>query len=289
MGILEAIVLGVTQGITEFLPISSDGHLIVVPWLAGWERFGLGFDVMLHAGTLLATVLYFRADLALLAMALMRPRPATERERKLAVVLLGATLPSVAVVLALEPFVSGVELQPMEQQVVITALGLLATTAFLGGAELLARRSRGTAVSGSDGIGATATSPEALPQASWPVALGIGFAQGFAVLPGLSRSGTTIATGHALGMRRDEAARFSFLLSVPIVAAATAKKLFDIAGGEGVLPGVGVTLAGVAITTLVGYAAISFLLPFVRRHSLWWFAAYTAVLGTAILVWSAVK
>ncbi len=281
MGLFEAIVLGITQGITEFLPVSSDGHLIIVPWLAGWERFGLGFDVMLHAGTLLATVLYFRKELAKLAMALLRPRPSTMSDRSLALVLLGATVPSVVVVLALESFVSGVEGRPLEQQVLIAGLGLIATTVLLGGSELIARRR--DRVGGKPG-GEVAPSEELAP-VSWPVALIIGFAQGFAALPGLSRSGTTIATGHALGMQREDAARFSFLLSVPIIAAATAKKLLDVASGAGGLPPLEVTLVGVVVTTVVGYGAIHVLLPFVRRHSLWWFAAYTGFVGTAMLVW----
>lgn len=271
MPFIEAIVLGIVQGITEFLPISSDGHLILVPSLLGWERFGLGFDVVLHAGTLLATVLYFRRDLWALARALFSKESERAQDKRLALLLLGATVPSVFVVLALEPFVGGVEARPVSEQIVISALGLLATTVVLGASEIIAARQRRSAVQ------------EDASNLSWGKALGIGFAQGFAALPGLSRSGTTIATGQALGLTRGEAARFSFLMSVPIISAALAKKAYDLVGGEGVLPPLPVTLLAFVVTTIVGYGAIWILLPFVRKHSLWWFAAYTGVAGILLL------
>lgn len=271
MAFIEAIVLGIVQGITEFLPVSSDGHLILVPSLLGWKRFGLGFDVVLHAGTLLATVLYFRSDLWSLATALVSRAEERARDRRLAVLVLATAVPSVAVVLALEPFVDGVESRPVEQQIAISALGLLGTTVFLGASELIASRWNRSRVARDSS------------RLTWGKALGIGFAQGFAALPGLSRSGTTIATGQALGLERGEAARFSFLMSVPIIAAALVKKTLDMIGGEGVLPPIPVTLVGLAVTTVVGYGAIWFLLPFVRRRSLWWFAAYTGIAGILLL------
>jgi undecaprenyl-diphosphatase len=271
--LLQAVVLGIVQGITEFLPISSDGHLILVPSLLGWERFGLGFDVMLHLGTLLATVLYFRKDVAALSLGLVSRGPERARDRRLAWLLLATAVPSVVVVLALEPFVDGVELRPVAEQIAISAWGLLATTVLLGGSEILGAWQHRRGVTDEDSA--------ALP---WPKALGVGFAQGFAALPGVSRSGTTIATGQALGMARGEAGRFSFLMSIPIIGAATAKKLLDLAQGQGTLPPLEVTLVAIAVTTVVGYGAIWFLLPFVRKHSLWWFAAYTGVAGILLLV-----
>jgi len=286
--LIQALVLGVVQGITEFLPISSDGHLILVPSLLGWERFGLGFDVILHAGTLTATVIYFRHDLLRLARAAFASDPGRVRDKRLAWVLVAATVPSVIVVLGLEAFVGGVENRPVAEQITISAWGLLATTVLLGGSELLAARRRGVSGLAAPADPATADPAEheleESAEVSMSTALVIGFAQGFAALPGLSRSGTTIATGQALGMERGEAARFSFLLSVPIISAALAKKLLDVASGEGGLPPLPVTLVGLVVTTVVGYGAIWFLLPFVRRHSLWWFAAYTAIAGILLLV-----
>lgn len=272
MQLLQAVVLGIVQGITEFLPISSDGHLILVPSLLGWQRFGLGFDVVLHAGTLLATCVYFRKDLFELARSAFSSSAEHARSKRLAWAVVATAVPSVVVVLALESFVDGVERRPVPQQIAISAWGLLATAAVLGISELISARR-------------AASSPEMPAEdLSWGRVFGIGFAQGFAALPGLSRSGTTIATGQALGMKRGEAARFSFLISVPIIAAATAKKLLDIVQGQGSLPPLAPTLVGLVVTTLVGYGAIAFLLPFVRKHSLWWFAAYTAVAGILLLV-----
>lgn len=271
MGFLEAVVLGITQGISEFLPISSDGHLIIVPALMGWRRFGLGFDVMLHAATLLATVIYFRHDVARLATALVSRGERTAEQaadNRLAWLLVIATLPSVAIALAFESAVDRVESLPMAVQASVAGGFLLVTACTLGLAEVAAKRWPGT--------------DEHIPL--WKGLL-VGVAQGFAIAPGLSRSGTTIAAGIGLGVDREKAARFSFLLSIPIVAAAVAKKvLLDVWLGGASLPPPGVSLVALAATTLVGYLAISFLLPFVKRHSLWWFAAYTALMGFAMLV-----
>lgn len=272
MDLLQAVVLAVVQAITEFLPISSDGHLILVPSLLGWDRFGLGFDVMLHAGTLLATVVYFRRDVAALLRGLFSSATERAADRRLAFMLIGATVPSVFVVLALESFIDGVESRPVEQQIVISAVGLLVTSVVLGASELIARaeKRRGPAVEDSSTI-------------PWWKAITVGFAQGFAALPGVSRSGLTIATGQALGVSRGEAARFSFLMSIPIISAATAKKSLDIVQGEGSLPSLPITLTAVAVTAVVGYGVIWFLIPFVRKHSLWWFSAYTAVAGILLI------
>lgn len=284
MGLLEAVVLGIVQGITEFLPISSDGHLILVPSVLGWERFGLGFDVMLHAGTLLATIVYFRDDVWRLITSLLSKLPERAHDRRLAFLLIGATVPSVVVVLVLESFIDGVERRPVNEQIVISAIGLLITTVVLGASELIARAQKKRAGDSdvvSDDPAHQQNDSAALP---WWKVLVIGFAQGFAALPGVSRSGTTIATGQALGMTRGEAARFSFLMSIPIISAATAKKSLDILSGEGALPSLAVTFVGVTVTALVGYAVIGLLLPFVRKHSLWWFAAYTGIAGILLLV-----
>lgn len=271
MTVVEAIVLGITQGLTEFLPISSSGHLILVPGLFGWDRFGLGFDVVLHAATLLATVAYFRKDVWALLTGLFSRAETRARDRRLAWFLIIATIPSVVIALSLESLVDRVETLEMATQVAITGGFMLLTAALLGGAELMARRARHSVDSAED--------------ITVGQALAIGVAQGFAVAPGLSRAGTTIATAVALGIRRDEAARFSFLLSIPIVGAATAKKiLLDVIVRGEALPAGLPLAAGLIVTTVAGYAAIALLLPYVRRHSLWVFAIYTAIVGTAILV-----
>lgn len=279
MEILQAVVLGVVQGITEFLPISSDGHLILVPSLLGWSRFGLGFDVILHMGTLLATIAYFRKDVAEMAMALVTRGETLASQRMLAWMVIGATVPSVFVVLVLERFIDSVEFRPVSEQIAISAIGLLITAAVLGASEIIAwlevrsRVRRGLPSSEEDASKMTSGK-----------ALVVGFAQGFAALPGVSRSGMTIASGQAMGLSRSESAHFSFLLSIPIIAAATGKKLLDMLLGDGVLPPLLVTVVALVVTATVGYAVIGLLLPFVRKHTLWWFAAYTAIAGILLLV-----
>ncbi|PKQ10190.1 MAG: hypothetical protein CVT69_01010 [Actinobacteria bacterium HGW-Actinobacteria-9] len=273
MSFLQAVVLGITQGITEFLPISSDGHLILMPALLGWERFGLGFDVVLHLGTLIATIVYFRVDLWHMATAVFTKTAAKAHDRRIAWLVIFGTIPSVIIALTFESMVDGVETLSMATQVYIVGWFLLITAALLAGSELMAKRMLAKG------------SPQAAHDIPLWKALAIGTAQGFAIAPGLSRSGTTIAAGIALGMDREQAARFSFLLSVPIIAAATAKKvLLDVVVAGGSLPPLGVTVLAVVTTTIVGYGAISFLLPFVRNYSLGYFAAYTALLGAGILV-----
>ena len=271
MGIVEAIVLGITQGITEFLPISSDGHLILVPSLFGWQRFGLGFDVVLHAATLVATITYFRHDVWRLILGVFSKAEERARDRRLAWLIIAATIPSALIALALEPLVEGVETLSMSSQVTITGAFLVVTAILLTLAEVFARRSTHAVETAED-----------IPMKQ---ALAIGVAQAFAVAPGLSRSGTTIAAGVGLGIKREEAARFSFLLLIPIIFAATSKKiLLDVVIGGEALPAAGPLIVGLITTALVGYAAIALLLPYVRKHSLAAFAIYTAIVGTAILV-----
>ncbi len=268
---LEAIVLGITQGITEFLPISSDGHLILVPSLFGWERFGLGFDVVLHAATLTATVAYFRHDVWRLILSVFSKAEERARDKRLAWLIIAATVPSALIALALEPLVEGVETLSMSSQVTVTGAFLVVTAILLTLAEVFARRSTHAVETAED-----------IPMKQ---ALAIGVAQAFAVAPGLSRSGTTMAAGVGLGIKREEAARFSFLLSIPIIFAATAKKvLLDVIVGGEALPAAGPLAIGLVTTAVVGYGAISLLLPYVRKHSLAAFAVYTAIVGTAILV-----
>ena len=272
MPILQAVVLGIVQGITEFLPISSDGHLILVPSLLGWERFGLGFDVLLHLGTLIGTLIYFRKDFTALAVACVSLDGARAPQRRLAVLILAVTVVSGIVALGLEGFVEGVEDRAPEAQIAISAAGLLLTTLLLGGSELVARRSRSR----------RASEDPATLRAGALIVLGV--AQGLAALPGVSRSGSTIASGQALGLSRESAARFSFLLSVPIVGVAVLKKTYDAAGTPGVFPDLATSLVGVAVTAVVSIGALSFLIPFVKRHSLGWFAAYTGTAGILLLV-----
>lgn len=273
MGLVEALVLGVVQGFTEFLPISSDGHLVLVPALLGWKRFGLTFDVVLHAGTLVATVVYFRRDIARLLASIPKRAERPGERRMVGMLVLGTAVSGVVALLA-EEAVESVETLPVVAQTALSGGFLVLTAALLAGAEFLAKRRAGTLALPAE---------EAV---TWRKAVGVGLAQGTAVAPGLSRSGTTIASGLALGLTREEAARFSFLLSIPIVALATLKKLADVALGRGAVPSPEALAVGFLASAAVGYLAVAWLLSYVRKHSLYPFAIYTAVVGTAVLLWS---
>jgi undecaprenyl-diphosphatase len=262
-----AALLGVVQGLTEFLPISSSAHLILVRAFTGWDpdRFGLTFDVALHVGTLAAVLLFFRSDL--LAMLRALPRAASGAPgpdgRRLQLVVIG-TVPIV--------IVGGVWNEAVEAA---TRTPAVAATALFAGAMLLFAIER---------MGRRAAGDEAL---SVPGAFVIGTAQALALVPGVSRSGATIAAGMAFGLRREAAARFAFLLSVPAVVAAAAKAALDL-GRDGWL-GLEWPVFAVGMTTsaVVGYVTVKYLIRFLVTHRLDAFAWYRIVLALATFVWLA--
>jgi undecaprenyl-diphosphatase len=261
MSLLQAIVLGVVQGLGEFLPISSSGHLIVVPWLFGWPEHTLAFDVALHLGTLAAVVFAFASDWWRLISAgiagLRRGQPLRDRESRLLWLLAAATVPGVVAGLLLEKWAD----------TVLRAPAIVATSMFLLGVVLLiADRSahgRGEAI--------WVTTKDALL---------IGLAQACAIVPGVSRSGATISMALFLGYKREEAARFSFLLAMPITFGAVVYKVPKLfaQGGDPV-----VILAGILAAGVVGFLSIRFLLAFVRARDYRPFAYYR--FAFAALVW----
>lgn len=261
--VLQALVLGVVQGLTEFLPVSSSGHLVLVPEIMGWDSPGLVFDVSLHVATLVALVAYFRRDLLLLLQALLTREPALSSERRLASLIIAATVPTAAIGLALDDLFERLFEEP-------GAVGvfLCLTALFLAASEALSRRTLKGAAS-----------------LSLPRALAIGVAQGAAIAPGISRSGATIAAGMAVGLDREESARFSFLLSGPIILAATAKTALDALTGAAAVPDALFVATGFIAAAVTGYLAIAGLLAYLRNRSLYVFAAYTAVVGVAVVVW----
>jgi undecaprenyl-diphosphatase len=262
--VVQAAILGVVQGLTEFLPISSDGHLAVAYKLMGGSP-NLSFEVFLHAATLLAMLTYFWSDIVRLLSSLLPKNRERTDDRKLVMLIAAATVVSAVVALLLSDVV-----QPLSESMIAVALGFLGTTALLVVAELADR-----AVPKLQG-------PEHL--SLWKLGV-IGLFQGLAVLPGLSRSGSTISGGMFFGLSREDAARFAFLLGIPIIALASAKDTLDVLGGVSHLPGTPAALVvGFLAAGLAGYAAIWGLLRFVKTHSLYWFAAYTGVLGTVMLL-----
>jgi undecaprenyl-diphosphatase len=250
MTYLEAAFLGFVQGATEFLPISSDGHLKLAERWLGFEKANLAFDVALHAGTLLTVVVAFWKDI-LLAL----------RDRKLALAIVVATLPLIPVGLFAKPFIE----QTLDT-VAATAVGFLITAAFLFAAS---RFDRGT---------------RTLSEIRLRDALVVGAFQAIAPAPGISRSGSTIFGGLVAGLSRDSAARFSFLIAIPAVGGALvlhAKELWKNEGGR-VDPGP--TIVGAMVSFIVGLIAVRVLIALVVRRQLRGFGWYCLLLGVTLLV-----
>jgi undecaprenyl-diphosphatase len=260
---LQALVLGIVQGLTEFLPVSSSGHLVVVPAIFGWQEHGLGFDVLLHAATLLAVCFYFRRDLLAILTAMLSRDEARAHDRRLGWLIILGTIPAVVIGLALDDFFESLFEAPGP-----VGAFLVVTSAVLVAAERLSRVKR----------------PEAAALAPRHALL-VGLAQAAAIAPGISRAGSTIAAGLGVGLDREQAARFSFLLSVPIIAGTSAKTLLDAVTGDIVLPEALPLALGFVAAAVTGYLAIAGLLAYLRSRSLYVFSVYTAVAGVAVLVW----
>lgn len=302
---LQAIALGVLQGLTEFIPVSSSGHLVLLPYVLGWPRPGLAFDVALHTGTAGAIVLYFRAELAGMARAVVRGGSTREGRlyRRLVLLLAVASLPVAIVGFTLKDVFERLFATPP-----VAASMLLVTAAVLVGGEKLRDRRVATATrtpapASGDGeesgsadvagdlpdalagdpsdleIGADSADPAGKDLEGMRVreALLIGVAQIFALLPGMSRSGATIMAGLGAGLTREAATRFSFLMALPALAGASLLSLPDLAE-PGPYPG-GAIAAGVVASFVAGYAAIAFLVRLVAHTSLTVFARYLVVAG----------
>jgi undecaprenyl-diphosphatase len=248
-----AILLGIVQGVTEFLPISSKTHLVVVPALLGEQSPSLPFIVLLHLGTLVALLLYFAKDLWSIAVDSVRGGEGRQTVGLLAI----ASVPAAVLGLLFEDTFEELLSHPKH-----VAFSLMATAVILVVAEWLA---------GTIALGRRLARPlgaDVRPRH----AIGIGIAQAVALLPGVSRSGSTMGTGLAMGLRRDVAARFSFLLAIPAIAGANVLEL-----GEVLSDGIGTPeIAGFAAALVSGYACVSLLLRYLRRFSYLPFAAYCA-------------
>jgi undecaprenyl-diphosphatase len=259
----QAILLGILQGLTEFLPVSSSGHLVIVPYLLGWPDPGLTMDTMLHMGTLLAIVVYFWTDLWVLAAAALssiKRRSLDDPQARVAWGLVVGTIPGAVVGLLLEDVFERLFGLPQ------------AAAAFLFGTALLLIVSE---YAGSR--------QRPITSMSWMDALLIGLAQMLAIVPGLSRSGSTISAGLLLGFRREDAARFSFLLGVPIMAGTGLYQLAKLILGVADSPPVMLVVLGMVSAALSGYLAIAGLLSLVRRRSLVGFAVYCVIFGLLVL------
>ena len=257
---LHAVVLGIVQGATEFLPVSSSGHLILVPLLLGWPDQGLAFDAAVHLGTVLALLIYFTGDLRQLAAGILEGRPA---DRRLAA---GVVLGSIPAGLAGLAFHRVIESQL--RSVTVVAVSTIVWALVLWWADRRAARNR----------------VQDLREVGIGRALVVGFAQPLALIPGTSRSGITLSAGLFTGLGRATAARFAFLLGLPITLAAGVLEASNLlrAGSSG--DGVGVIALGVVTSFLAGLAAIRFLVSYLQRRTLLVFVVYRIVLG-ALLLW----
>ncbi|HTK46146.1 MAG TPA: undecaprenyl-diphosphatase UppP [Patescibacteria group bacterium] len=267
--LIQAIVLGIVQGLTEFLPVSSSGHLILVPYLLGWDDpfiDSLAFSVMLHIATLLALLVYFRNDwLRLIPAGLAAIRDRSLRDdpdRRLAWLLVVATIPAMIVGVLLN--------DPIENA--FREARLVAVTLVIGGAILFL----------ADRLGSKSRPMESI---SFRLALGIGAAQAFALVPGVSRSGISISAGLFAGLDRGAAARFAFLMATPITAGAGLWELRKVIAGEaGVDVPIVPLLAGMVAALVAGLLAIAVLLRYVRMHGLGIFVVYRLALAAVVVV-----
>ncbi|HVE79442.1 MAG TPA: undecaprenyl-diphosphate phosphatase [Gemmatimonadaceae bacterium] len=260
MTVTQALVLGLVQGLAEFLPISSSAHLSLTPWLLGWRDPGLAFDVALHVGTLAAVLWYFRLEWARLARAALwlarGRRPRTDEERRVGYIVL-ATAPAALAGLMVKDYAETVFRSPA-----LTASALIAMGIVLWAVDRWSRAIR------------------PLSEMRVGDALLLGCAQVFALIPGVSRSGSTMTAARALGFSREGAAAFSFLMSMPITFAAAVIEV-----PEAVREGVSAPLVvGVLTSAASGWIAITVLLRYVARHSFGVFAAYRIALGVLVFV-----
>ncbi len=268
--IFQAIVLGVVQGITEFLPISSTGHLRLIPRLLGWSDSGIAFDAALHTGTLIAVLLYFRKDWVDILRGVLFPSmdlgPNTGRRMFFGVII--GTIPVGIAYLLLNGTISKLEHGREYDRLVmgIVATMLIVVAILMSVADRMGRKNR--------------TKLAQIGPRDW---IPIGIAQALAIIPGVSRSGATISAGLARGLSRENAARFSFLLSTPAFVVGALKAIKDTADAgfskSVVLPAV----VGALSSALVGILVIKFLLDYLQRRGLGVFVWYRIVLGVVII------
>jgi undecaprenyl-diphosphatase len=266
VSVVQALVLGAVQGLTEFIPISSSGHLVVVPELLGWGEPGLAFDVWLHVASLLALIAYFAGDL----LDVGRGARAGDRSaRKLILLLAVGTVPA-----AVAGVLLGDYFEETFTDAKSAALQLLLTAVIL----VVAERSLAYHEHRTSQEGRRLRPMDDLHLLDAGI---IGIAQAVSILPGISRSGATIGAGLVLGVSRDDAARFAFLLAIPALAGAALVKVPDLTGTS---LGLGAGVAGFAASLVTSYVAIFALIRYLRTNTLYPFAAYCLVAGILFYV-----
>jgi undecaprenyl-diphosphatase len=258
MSFFDAILLGIVQGITEFLPISSSGHLVVMQQLLGFRQPLLAFDVLLHVGSLIAVVAYYRRELWHLSLSTVAPARAPDG-RKLILLIILATIPTGLIALGYKSFVE----QQFESTAAVGIFWLLTAGLLFG----ISRMTQGT---------------KTVANMTIADALLIGLFQGIAVLPGVSRSGATLVMGVMCSLQPKEAAKFSFLIALPAIVGAVVLQRHDLAGLQG--PDTVVYVIGALVSTVVSYAAIWSLLKLLQKRIIRPFAWYLLAAGLAVMI-----
>lgn len=268
MTVLDAVILGIVQGFTEFLPVSSSAHLVLVPEFFGIPAPTLAFDILLHLATLVAVVGYFIGDVRKIVMSVAAPRRMTKPEvkywRRLLAWLIVGTIPA-----GLAGVLLGGYFEELFSSTLAVGVFLIVTSCLLTGADLAAGR-----------VGRESLGIERMGAAD---ALVVGCYQALAIAPGLSRSGSTMAGGIFLGFDRQTAARFSFLLSIPAILGAFLVNVGDISGAFGSGDGFAYLMGAVA-AGISGFVAVSFLMRYLKDHRFRAFAIYTAALGIFVVI-----
>lgn len=265
MPLYQAIILGIIQGFTEFLPVSSTAHLTIIPRLLNWQDPGLGFDIALHVGTLAAIFIFFFQDwVQIITNGLgftYRGLKPDENSRKLLWFLVVGTIPAAIAGAKLNKYAEGPWRNFLVIGIAMIVLGIVMGIA--------------------DRFGREKTKLDAM---TWMDALFIGVLQAFALVPGVSRSGITITAARFRDLSREASARFSFLLSAPVIAGAAAKDALDLRKSGGLPPEMRVPyIAGILVSAVVGILVIAFFLRFLRSNSLSWFVWYRVVFGIIIV------
>ncbi len=278
MEIFRAIVLGIVQGLTEFLPISSSAHLIIFPWLFDWEPFGLAFDVAVHIGTLVAVIIYFWRDLVNIAhgtwsslKSLLRREQLNDPMGKLGFFIAIGMIPAAVVgIFAASLIDRYFHTEPVTDSAILwIAFFLILFGLILGLADWLA--SARPASSDLESVG-------------WRHSISIGVMQALALIPGVSRSGVTISAGLFTGLDRATAARYSFLLGAPLIFGAGLLQAVDLARDGFPTDQIGIFIAGMLSAAIVGYLAIAGLIRFLQRRSTSVFVGYRLVFGLLLIV-----
>lgn len=273
MTYFQAIILGIIQGLTEYLPVSSSAHLVIVPFLLGWsfpEDQVFVFDVLVQLGTLLAVIVYFWKDLWQIVVAfvkgLISRKPFETTESRMGWLIILASIPGGLAGVLIKPWVEAAFANP-------AAVGvfLLVTAVMLTAAEYIGKKEKGFT-----GI-------------NWVDALLIGLGQAVAIFPGISRSGATIAVGLTRGIKRADAAKFSFLMSIPIMLAAGLYSALDLTGVANLSSFLPVIIVATIVAAIVGYLSIKWLLAYLTRRPLTDFAIYCAAAGALVLIVSFIR